>query len=109
MKPVVGHLWGEDWNGFRLSVVGVETGFRAVVLEPWDGEGRMCKTVYTTENEAQRRCWGMVRQACELKAAQAAERMANVQDHRPCAGTEDQQVTRPIAQVPRGSQSWGGW
>jgi hypothetical protein len=84
MKPVVGHLWGEDWNGFRLSVVGAETGFRSVVIEPWDGEGRMCTTVYATEAEARRRCWGMVRQACEVKAAQAAERMANAsrQDRR---------------------------
>ena len=29
----------------------------------------------------------------------------NVQDHRHCAGTDDQQTTRPIAQGPRGSQS----
>lgn len=30
---------------------------------------------------------------------------SNVQDHRHCAGTDDQQTTRPIAQGPRGSQS----
>ena len=39
---------------------------------------------------------------------QAIERWnmrSNVQDHRPCAGTEDQQTTRPAAQGPRGSQS----
>ena len=54
MKPLVGHLWGEDWNGFRLSVIGTEAGFRAIVIEPWDGEGRMCKTVYATEDEARR-------------------------------------------------------
>jgi hypothetical protein len=70
-----GILWSENWNGFSLSVVGVENGFKSVIIEPWESEGRMCKAVYPTQDEAQNRCWGMVLMACELKALQAAKRI----------------------------------
>ena len=75
MNSLVGILWSENWSGFSLSVVGSKDGFRSIVEEPWESEGRMCKAVYPTQDEAQKRCWGMVRMACELKALQAAERM----------------------------------
>lgn len=65
------------WNGFRLDVVEWASGFRAVVIEPFNGSMEICKTVYATKEDALRRCWGMVLQACELKALQAAERMDN--------------------------------
>jgi hypothetical protein len=71
----MGIVHEEMWNGFRLVVIQMPDGFRSAVLSPWDKDARMCNTARPTLHDAKARCWGMVRQDCELKAVQAAVRM----------------------------------
>lgn len=75
MKSDVGLVWTATWNRFELMVLKAPDGFRSVILGPWDEDAKMCNSVRHTLEEAQCRCWGMVREDCELRAAQAAMRM----------------------------------
>jgi len=75
MNAVVGLVWTETWNRFELMVLQSPDGFRSLICGPWDDDAKMCNTVRYTLEDAQQRCWGLVRQDCELRATQAAVRM----------------------------------
>ena len=71
--------WSEDWNGFTLSVSKSPQGYRARIVPPWDlSTARTCKETYHTLDGAKKRCWGMVRLACDIKSSEAAKRMQEV-------------------------------
>lgn len=73
-----GIVWSETWFRFQLMVIEMPDGFRSVILAPWNEDARMCITVRFTLEDAQKRCWGMVREDCELRAVQAAVRMSTL-------------------------------
>jgi len=75
LDSIVGLVWSETWHGFELSVLKTPEGFRSLTMAPWDDDAKMCNSPRQSQDKAIRRCWGMVRQDCELRAAQAAVKM----------------------------------
>jgi hypothetical protein len=76
-NPIQNELvWERDWNGFRLSVLKIEDGFVPFVLAPFEeNDAKTSKTPFDTQPKAERRCWGMVSQLCDIISEQAKMRM----------------------------------
>jgi hypothetical protein len=76
MSDESGVVWSEMWNGFALNVIKDVSGkFRSLAKSPWHNDAFLCCTSYDTLDQAKGRCWGMVKQDCEVVAGQAHEEM----------------------------------